>query len=283
VFGDQSFDGSPSPNARAQIVSIKPQYKNTGREYLVKAASYEAVALDGTEFVIVGTVGNGLNLFVHAGNPPELVTLTFVFDAATIRSGSINTASIIAGNFAAGSKIIIILANTTDAQSKGGNGGGISLGPSNGLDGGTVYDAQGIDTDIYLGGATPSTAFPVASGFLRAPGGGGGSGGLFGFINNTGGGGGGAGFDPGDGGISFPVSVGSPGNTTGNGGSGGALEGFGGGGDGGDWGIAGIDGQDLGSGTGGAAGKGVVSGGATVTMFGDTPVNFINGSGDAVS
>lgn len=307
VFDDQAFDGSPSSNARAQIVSIRPQYKDTGREYLIKAASYEAVALDGTEFVITGTVGNGLNLFTHAGNPPSIVTLTFVFDAALIRSGSNIIPSIVAGNFVAGSKIIIIFANSAEGQAKGGDAGRgqsvtyeteVNLWRSfrsslPGDDGGTVYDAQGIDTDIYLSGATTSTNFPTALGALRAPGGGGG-GEDAPSVNTddaTGiagdGGGGGAGRDAGFGGPSgvsdnadTPGKTeqdgidGAPGDLVGNGGSASA-----GAGDGGDWGMAGA----AGSKPAGAAGKGIVSGGATVTMFGDTPTNFINGNGDAVS
>jgi hypothetical protein len=307
AFDDQAFDGTPSTNARAQIVSIRPMYKDTGREYQIKVASYEAVALDGTEFVITGTVGNGLNLFTHAGNPPTAVTLTFVFDGAIIRSGSDIIPSITAGNFVAGSKIILIFANSADGQAKGGDGGRgesviyeaeinqwvFSSSALPGKVGGTVYDAQGIDTDIYLSGATTSTNFPVALGSIKAPGGGGGgdesiSVGTDDAIGIGGnGGGGGAGRDVGLGGTGgtsddagFPLKTeqpgisGAAGDTVGNGGSSGGT----GDGDGGDWGLPGANGDKL----GGAAGKGIVTGGAAVTMFGDNAGNFINGNGDAV-
>jgi hypothetical protein len=306
VFDDQGFGGNPSSNARAQITSIRPMYKDTGREYQIKAASYEAVALDNTEFVITGTVGNGLNLFTHAGNPPTSVTLTFVFDGATIRSGSNSIASVMAGNFAAGSKLILIFANSADGQAKGGSGGRgepilfeeevnlwIGVGSVAGTSGGTVYDAEGIDTDIYLSGATTSVAFPTALGFLRAPGGGGGGEDSASVGTNDiegvggDGGGGGAGRDVGPGGqggqvdasqdsgkTETPGSNGAPGDTVGNGGAAGGA----GAGAGGDWGLPGSAGNS----PGGAAGKGIVSGGAAVTMFGDTPSNFINGNGDAV-
>lgn len=308
VFDDQAFDGSPSTNARAQIVSIRPMYKDTGREYQIKAASYEAVALDNTEFVITGTVGNGLNLFTHAGNPPSAVTLTFVFDGAIVRSSSDIIPSINAGNFAAGSKIILIFANNADGQAKGGDAGrGMSIRyeselsiwaaevlSSAGKDGGTIYDANGIDTDIFLSGATPSTNFPTALGSIRAPGGGGGGEDAPSFLTDDAvgiagdGGGGGAGIDVGlrgGGGSSDDAGApgkseqngvfGEPGDTIGNGGEAGGL----GAGAGGDWGMPGIAGDKA----AGVAGKGIVSGGATVTMFGDTPTNFINGNGDAVS
>jgi len=51
-------------------------------------------------------------------------------------------------------------------------------------------------------------------------------------------------------------------------------------GDGGGWGEAGIDGDLPGGFAGGAAGKGIVKGGAVVRVMGATPTNFINGNGD---
>jgi hypothetical protein len=307
VFDKQGFDGNPSSNARAQIVSIRPMYRDAGREYQIKVASYEAVALDNTEFVITGIVGNGLNLFTHAGNPPSIVTLTFVFDGATIRSNSNSIASIIAGNFVAGSKIILIFANSADGQAKGGDGGrGQSifysqelsqwLGPVSsfaGEDGGTVYDATGVDTDIYLSGATTSTNFPTALGSIRAPGGGGGgddaqSVGTDDAVGVAGNGaGGGAGVDVGLAGTGGTSNdQGAPGKSEQNGGNGaagdtvgnGGVSGGAGAGAGGDWGLPGIAGDKA----AGVAGKGVVTGGAAVTMFGDNAGNFINGNGDAV-
>ena len=42
----------------------------------------------------------------------------------------------------------------------------------NGVAGGTVIDAEGVDMDIYLSGGTTSTSYPTADGFIRAPAGG---------------------------------------------------------------------------------------------------------------
>ena len=44
--------------------------------------------------------------------------------------------------------------------------------PDDGQNGGTVYDAQGVDTDIYFSGSTPSANYPTADGYMLAPNGG---------------------------------------------------------------------------------------------------------------
>ena len=140
--------------------------------------------------------------------------------------------------------------------------------PGNGLSGGLVYDAQGVDTDIYFSGATPSITYPVADGYIRAP-----SGGAGGFF-----------------------IAGLPGEP-GIGGNGGDGRSAGLGGDGGKFGtvpvlaLSGANGEIDGSGSGwgntganndaagGLAGSGVIDNGATVNFFGDTPARYINGNG----
>ena len=172
-------------------------------------------------------------------------------------------------------QLILILANGFDGQAKGGDGGtGNPSTATAGEAGGVVYDAQGVDTDIYFSGATPSTAYPTADGYIRAPGGGGG--GTDGDpeepIQQGNAGGGGAGRNPGIGG-----SVGGANGTiTGTGGAGADnLDVTPIGGDGGAWGVAGGNAAE----SGGASGSGVVDSGATVTFFGDNATRYINGNG----
>jgi hypothetical protein len=238
-----------------------------------------------------------------AGAPSQPTTITFILDG----NSSSGQVAMVAGGFAAGSKIILILVNGFDGQADGGIGGfgeslffdsqtsqWISNGPAqNGFSGGIVYDAQGIDTDIYFSGATPSTAFPTADGFIRAPGGGGGGGPAIGMGTNdsTGygghGGGGGAGRVAGTGGIgginaggTRPViagTAGQSGDTVGGGGLGGTGTPTSGG-NAGIWGVAGA--SVTGGGTGGAAGSGIKDSGATVTLFGSSAARYINGNGD---
>ncbi|MCP4987569.1 MAG: hypothetical protein GY928_16380 [Colwellia sp.] len=282
------FSGTPALT-RGQISSI--QIKNTayGREYLCSANVFTPALESGSEQVISGT-SNNLNLFILAGAPSESVTITFIFDAAIVSATDNSTPSIVAGGFAAGSKIIIILANGSDLQSIGGSGG-VGAGvrsipnkplvplssPTNGGDGGVVYNAQGVDTDIYFSGATPSAAHPIADGYIRAPGGGGG-----GFDYTTdielavsgNGGGGGAGINPGLGGLFGDAEgalaeqglIGKNGDNIGNGGSVG----------GGDWGEDGANNNAA----GGLKGSGVIDSGAVVTFFGETSERYINGGGD---
>jgi hypothetical protein len=222
-----------------------------------------------------------VNLFILGGAPSQAVDLTFVLDG----SYSFGDTSISAGNFPAGSKLTIILVNGFDGQASGGNGGrgedvlyeessGLFsfFPPVNGTAGGIVYNADGVDTDIYFSGATPSVAFPIADGYIRAP-----SGGAGGF-NHTGtapnyvtgnGGNGGDGRSAGTGGIAGMAIDGVI--VEGNTGSNGEIDGTGTG-----WGLVGANNNAI----GGAAGSGVVDSGATVTFFGDTPARYINGNGD---
>ena len=185
---DQGPSGAISGNIRAQILKINPKYGKAGRTYDVKTMSYEAAFNSGTEIVLDSPLGD-VNLFILGGAPSQALDLTFILDG----SYSFGDVSISAGSFPAGSKLTIILVNGFDGQAAGGNGGRgedvvyesesdsfIFSPPVNGVDAGIVYDANGVDTDIYFSGATPSVAFPVADGYIRAP-----SGGAGGF-NHTG-------------------------------------------------------------------------------------------------
>ena len=279
---DQSIYGLQSGNVRAQITKINPKYKN-GRTYEVKAITYEA-AFNTVSEVVIDSPSSDLSLYGFAGNPIEDVIFTVVFKG----SYSHGDLAIRAGNFTAGSKLILILADGFDGQASGGQGGFSS---SDGRDGGIVYDAQGIDTDIYFSGATPSAAYPIADGYIRAPGGGGAGGASF-FdgietIYGGGGGGGGAGRSFGLGGNSSGDVVGidgTNGNIIGGGGVGGAgATGATNGADAGDWGVNGLDSTPSAtnpSRLGGLAGSGILDNGATVTLFGSNAARYINGSGD---
>lgn len=276
----QGIDGLPDTNTRAQITKIQPTYSEFGREYKVDALTYQSAATSGggnTVFTISG--GADLNLFIQAGAPALPVDVTFILDGGNYLSTNAAIPAIRAGSFAAGSTITIILRDAANWQAKGGQGGDGN--GQNGFDGGICYDADSIDTDIYLGGADPEGG--TASGFLRAPGGGGGGGNLF-SLTSGGGGGGGAGNFVGLGGQvvnniapSFP---GGDGTIIGVGGQGGEGDGSAGdGGAGGNWGQNGFNSTN--GGLGGLAGKGLVKDGATVTLFGSNATNFINGSGEA--
>jgi hypothetical protein len=148
------------------------------------------------------------------------------------------------------------------------------FGVGNGEDAGIVYDAQGIDTDIYLSGADPESG--TAEGFLRAPSGG--DGGFLGTfivgVENSGvagdSGDGGDGINPGDAGVAG-VIFGTTISTDGTNGSNGQTDGTGSG-----FGFDGVNNEA----TGGTKGDGIIKNGATVRVFGDTPTNFINGGGD---
>ncbi|MCP4464091.1 MAG: hypothetical protein GY819_14965, partial [Planctomycetaceae bacterium] len=139
--------------------------------------TYEAAFEDNSEILLDGALGEA-NLFVLAGAPSQAVTITFVLTAYSFGQTAIR-----AGNFASGSKIILILANGFEGKANGGSGGKGADGAENtntpppnnagnGLNGGTVYDAQGVDTDIYFSGSTPSAAYPTADGYIFAPNGG---------------------------------------------------------------------------------------------------------------
>jgi len=277
---DQGSDGLISGNIRAQILKINPRYQKDGRIYDVTTMSYEAAFNSGSEIVLDSPLGN-VNLYILAGAPSESVDLTFVLDG-TYSQGE---TAIRAGAFSSGSKLTIILANGFDGQATGGTGGKgesinkpaslpliITSPAQSGTSGGIVYDAQGVDSDIYFSGATPSTAYPIADGYIRAPSGGDGGinhtepGSLF--ISGNGGNGGdgrtqGLG---GEGGDNIGVTT-----EAGETGSNGEIDGSGSG-----WGNAGAN-NDA---TGGLAGSGVKDNGATVNFFGDTPARYINGNGD---
>lgn len=281
---DVGFDGLPNTSARGQVLSIQPKY-GIGREYAVTALTYEPQFTDNTEIVITGSVVN-INLYTqYAGAPGIPVNITFVLDNVTASSTSKNIPSIVAGNFPAGSKITIIMTNSSFLCSKGGDGGSGSriifddetlkwrqIRPvSAGRDGGVVYDAQGVDTDIYFSGSTPSSAYPIANGYLFAPSGGDGG---FNSIPSsnpddaTPGNGG----DGGDG--SSPGNGGAYGSANDNDGSVGA--------DGTNNRLTGSFGQDgvANDGGGGLAGSGVIDNGATVNFFGSNAARYINGNGD---
>lgn len=276
---DQGFDGLTSSNIRGQILKIKPKYSKDGRTYDIKAMTYEPAFNTGSEIVLNSPL-NVVNLYILAGAPSSTVELTFVLDGS-YSSGAV---SIRAGEFAAGSKIIIILAKGFKAQAQGGNGGRgqgveydpetasyIFLNPTNGTSGGIVYDAQGINTDIYFSGATPSTTYPTADGYIRAPSGGAGGLDATGTAPNYTSGNGGNGGDGRAAGFGGSAGGASVGIATGVTGSNGEIDGTGSG-----WGANGANNGAV----GGAAGSGIIDSGATVILYGDTPTRYINGNGD---
>jgi len=282
---DQGIYGGQSGNIRGQITKINPKYKD-GRTYEVKAITYEAAALSGTEYVIDEPVGGvePFDLYGHAGNPPEAVDLVFVFRGSYSSSTNGGTA-IRAGEFKPGSTLTIILANGFDGQAAGGIGGrGGSVievcypgegcetftgPPAIGENGGIIYDAQGVTTDIYFSGDTSavSTAHPIADGYMRAPSGG--AGGFYASFSVSG--------DGGDGGDGRAAGVGGgagsfsgDGKTSGVAGANGEIDGSGTG-----WGLAGANNDRV----GGLAGSGIITGGGAVTLHGETPTRYINGNG----
>lgn len=295
------FDGLPN-SPRAQITSIQPKYSNTkGRSYTVKGYTYEqpAASSGDNEFTLSGRLLN-INLFIAAGAPPEPVEVTFILNNVTVGSDSTSEAAIRSGGFAAGSKIKLVVIGLMSSKGGGGGRAGSYYNennidhfcnpPTSGGTGGIVYDAEGIDTDIYLVGNVDGIN---ADGFIKSPGGGG-NGGIAhcGDSNNSvapnvaGAGGGGAGIEGGSGGAKafdwngqVPDStLGEAGGEDGTGGQGGerypsssaAQDGY----SGGTW------GQDVTN--GGQAGKGLVKNGATVNVYtgGESSTRFINGHGD---
>ena len=295
---DQGANGLPSTNVRSQILKINPMYTKDGRNYKVTAMTYEAAFEDGTEIVLDSPLSES-NLYILAGAPSQAVTITFVLTAYSFGATGFR-----AGSFPSGSKIILILIDGFDGQASGGNGGDgesitqelipaltwlSSRSSGNGNNGGTVYNAQGVDTDIYFSGATPSVAYPVADGYIRAPGAGGkgtdsaesGTTITPGFAGNSGGGGAGRpGGTAGDRGKADYLAEFEPdtfggqalnGDIIGNGGTTNDIP----------QGFAAEAGGDWGADTGSAlAGSGVINSGATVVFFGDTPLRYINGNGD---
>ena len=230
------------------------------------------------------------------GAPSSVVNVTIVVDGATITSNNALSPAVIAGGFAPGSVITLIFINNAQFQSAGGIGGAggfcsIEYAPASvinapggaGGSGGTVYAAQGIETNIYLGGTIDTY---TALGTLYAPGGGGGGEDGQGTAPSTAiggdGGGGGAGNIFGAGGTGG-TAVNGTSNTPGNPGSAGTITGTGGAsggsgaGAGGAWGQPGADGD----GSGGAAGRGITKSGAVVNVYtSGNSGRFINGIGD---
>ena len=287
---DVNFDGSPSDTSRVQILSIQPKYTQFGREYAVEGLSMEPVFLDDSEIVIAGNISN-VNLYTqYAGAPSQAVTITFIFDATISSSNSTSIPSIKAGAFPSGSVINIIMVNGADLMAKGGDGGRgggafyefeqsmfFDVPQGDGADGGTVYDAEGVDTNIYFSGATPSAAYPVADGFIRAPSGGDGGFSAITFTTPTIGGTAGNGGNGGDGrvggigGNNAEIEVGGVIVDESEFGSTGDEDGFTG-----SFGQDGVDNDAV----KGLKGKGVIDSGATVTFFGSNATRYINGSGD---
>tara|TARA_R110000868_G_scaffold119479_2_gene317163 strand:+ start:2678 stop:5059 length:2382 start_codon:yes stop_codon:yes gene_type:complete len=283
----QSFSGQVASLRRAQILSINPKYKSTGREYAVKALSYEAAG-DSTTRVVLQGDQTLYDIHINgAGGPVEPVDITIVFDGAT-SSSSLGSYAITVGDLPAGSKVILILVGQADLQASGGKGGDHE---KNGVGGAMVLNTKDIDFDIYLDGVTPDSTYSAADGYLRAPGGGGGGGEDYEVSDqhfNGGGGGGGAGRQPGAGGLStsaLPLDIhgedGFDGDVLGNGGAGG--EGYSGatdGGDGGDWGQPGI----ASNGNAGLAGIAIRSTGGTVNVYGgNNALRYIAGNSDTVN
>ncbi len=298
---DQGFAGENSKNIRAQIVKINPKYGNTGRVYKVDAMTYDAAFNNNTERILTSPQAN-TSLWGAAGNPSEAMDITFILN--TYAGSPTGAPSIYAGDFAHGSKITIIMVDGYTAKGKGGDGGAggdggfpynNSIQPAfhgkDGVAGGVVYDAQNVNTDIYLSGETPSTTYPYANGYLLAPNGGnGGNAAQQEFTTGTPhefwpnhGGDGGNGREVGIGGAtgagSNPILDGQPPSEHGS------IED-----DGTGWGVAGVAGVSTSSNVGtanggaaGAAGKGIVTGSATVRIFGSSAARFVNGNGDAVT
>ena len=300
----QSPSGLASGDIRAQITKITPRYTKQGRSYDCTAMSYEAAFSDNSELVL-DTPLNEINFYVRAGAPSQAITVTFILKG-TYSAGQV---SMVGGGFPTGSKIILILVDAFDGQANGGKGGSgagmfyqqdtvgewfLTAG-SAGSAGGIVYDAQGVDTDIYFSGDTSaiSAAYPVADGYMRAPGGGGGSGNpsgigtdnAIGYAGHGGGGGagrlqgaGGNGGIANGGGIKTGVNgnAGQSGTIIGTGGTGGSSANAPTAGTAGDWGQAGTAAAT----SGGLAGSGIIDSGATVTLFGSNATRYINGNGD---
>ena len=276
---DVGFDGLPSNNKRAQIISIKPNYRDVGRDYTVKALSYQPLFDADSEIVLTG-IYTSINLFTQfADGASSAVELTFVLDGATIQSDNTLTPALRAGNFVAGSIINLILINGAEIIGAGGDGGKggnlkiIKFGtitltdpPTDGKNGGVSLDADGVTMNIYLSGSTGVAKYPTADGYIKAP-----SGGAGGFVAST--------FD----------------ETSGNGGKGGNGRISGAGGLAGDainaeQGNNGQDGSSASTATygenganndaiGGTMGKGIVDSGGTVTLQ-TTADRYVNGGGD---
>ena len=274
------FDGLPTTTSRAQILAIKPRYTKVGREYSVKALSYEPLFETGSEIPLTGTTSN-LNIYNDiAGRPPGIVELTIVFDGVEASSTSTSLPGITVGDFAAGSKLIIILANRAKISGKGGDGGQgegiyqdgeddqIIIPPRNGTNGGIAFlGREGVEVDIHFTGDTSaiSSNYPLADGFLLAP-----SGGDGGFRSTfvgddvfSGNGGDGARGQE----YGTPGLAGETFGTAQEGSDGAVNTAFG---------INGVDNDAV----GGLVGKGIVDNGGVINLINSTASRYINGGGD---
>jgi hypothetical protein len=274
---DINFDGSNSQTVRAQVISVKPNYTPFGRDYTGKFLSYEPIFASNSEIVISGNVTD-INLYIqYAGAPSQALTLTFVFDGAVGSGSATLIPAIRNGAFPVGSVVNIILANGAFLQGKGGSGGRGATYPGNPRDGGgggVVFNADGVTTNIYFSGATPSANYPTANGYLHAPSGGDGG---FDYTNPAfeafiGG-------DGGRGGNGRNVGIGGTGGSSTGGGSAPGDNGANGVSTGGSLTAWGADGADNDA-TGGLAGSGIKDDGATVTLFGSLTTRYVNGNGD---
>ena len=284
---------------RTQITNVTPKYKfqGVGRAYKVKALTYTPAIISGGEGEFTQVVSDSTisEIDIHndyADRTTTVVDFTLILDNCTVVCDDIINPSIRNGSFAEGSTVTIILINGTDWQSKGGIGGAggawlydpenfkwFSLGSGDGGDAGVCFNADGVETSIYLSGSTGNATYPTALGTIRAGGGGGAGSAGSPNINGAGdGGGGGAGNNVGIGGAAGSATqgattnygdTGDSGTTSGSGGSGGN--------DGGDWGQDGSATTGL---VGGAAGSGIIKSGGLVYVHGSTAANFINGNGD---
>ena len=289
----QGFDGEESTGNRAQILSVNPKYSKVGRQHAITAMTYSpSFSADDVIFRDYAQMLD-VNLYDEAGRPNEAVNITFVFSNVKIGSSATNIPAMRAGVFVAGTTLTVIYINGTDHQARGGDGGGggeyvvtsppevdlmeIELSGSAGA-GGVCYDDNGIDTTIYLSGATGHATYTDADGYIRASGGGGGAGATT-FTNAGHSGGGGAGISVGTGtqgalllnSRGDIVDIGAPGGEGDQAGNGGTSSGTAG--DGGAWGQDG----DNGVYSGGSKGDGLA--GSVTTIVGDTPTRFINGGG----
>jgi hypothetical protein len=280
---EQDFSGLSTSNLRAQITKINPIYDKAGRYYKVSSMTYEAAFNTGSEIILSSPLSS-VNLFNLAGAPSQDVEIIFILDG----SYSQGATAIRAGAFSLSSKVIIIMTNGFDGQASGGNGGdGQSIEydqesgeiietsqPTRGGNGGIVYDAQGVNTDIYFSGATPSVSYPIADGYIRAP-----SGGDGGFnysqvlsdFTSGDGGNAGDGRQAGRGGNAGAAE--GPNTSEGTLGTNGEIDGSGNG-----WGNDGVANDSI----AGLSGSGIKDNGATVTLYsdGDLAVRYINGRGD---
>jgi len=173
---------------RAQIVRIKPNLNQVGRNYEITAISYIPEDLS---TVLIFDEDRLTTIDIHAelGAPGVPVDVTVILDGAEFGSSTSGQPTIKAGNLAVGSTVKIFCINDAIISSKGGDGGNAEITSSNivssfdGTNGGDIYESSGILTEIYVnwtsvGGYTASSQF-------RAPGGGGGGAATYTTLTNT--------------------------------------------------------------------------------------------------